>query len=227
MEYWAADSLCTHNLQGRKKKEGILEIMFTLIRAFMIFKQSYSVIHIIFFVCVCVPLPLLKRRFSPWVKFNWNVSKRIKDFWSTTRLPFQSKHYAQGELCYCSTIYTPVSDPGFNLILSLSHHWRVATMESTLERLNLQRGLGYFKTRSLQSSFTQFKWTLYFHFRSQYLIGLAFTLDICFSIQSDTIRLAIQCSLIWFQYIFYNYCSMPRTQQNIIKLYDIFIIVKK
>lgn len=44
-----------------------------------------------------------KKTFFPWVKFNWNVSNRIKDFWSATRLPFQSKHYAQGELCYCST----------------------------------------------------------------------------------------------------------------------------
>jgi len=50
-----------------------------------------------------VLLPLLKRHFSLWVKFNWNASNRIKDFWSAPRLPFQSKHYAQGELCYCST----------------------------------------------------------------------------------------------------------------------------
>lgn len=54
-------------------------------------------------ILFCVLLPLLKRHFSPWVKFNWNASNRIKDFWNATRLPFQSKHYAQGELCYCST----------------------------------------------------------------------------------------------------------------------------
>lgn len=41
--------------------------------------------------------------FSSRVKFDWNASNRIKDFWSATRMPFQSKHYAEGELSYCST----------------------------------------------------------------------------------------------------------------------------
>lgn len=43
--------------------------------------------------------------FPSRVKFNWNASNRIKDFSSATRMPFQSKHYAEGELSYCSSSF--------------------------------------------------------------------------------------------------------------------------
>lgn len=36
---------------------------------------------------LCELFPPLKRHLSPPVKFNWNASNRIKDFWNTTRLP--------------------------------------------------------------------------------------------------------------------------------------------
>lgn len=93
----------------------------------------------------------VKRHFSPWVKFNWNASNRIKDFWNATRLPFQSKHYAPGELCYCSTPFihqwaalalTPFwrhPEPPF-----LSHHCKTQSLNCCDDWLG-------FKTRPSES----------------------------------------------------------------------------
>lgn len=86
-ECWADDFQCTHNLQVRVKKKIECELErrcshFSRLSCFYTARLSY--------ILFCVLLPLLKRHFSPWVKFNWNASNRIKDFWSATRLPFQS-----------------------------------------------------------------------------------------------------------------------------------------
>lgn len=99
-ECWADDSQCTHNLK-ENIKSALAWRCFTLPKPFVLWcSQAQS--EIIWSV-----VPSAEKTFffffSHWVKFKWNASNRIKDFWSTTRLLFQSKHYAQGELCHCST----------------------------------------------------------------------------------------------------------------------------
>lgn len=116
-EYWVADSRCTHNLRVRNgKRKGFRDDVHTH-QSFHDVKQPDSAIRYFDFFCVCRCLRW-KDIFPPRVKFNWNASNRIKDFWSATRLPFQSKHYAQGELCYCST---PFIHQWAKLTLTSSH----------------------------------------------------------------------------------------------------------
>lgn len=132
-ECWADDFQCTHNLQVREKKKIECELERRCSHSSRLSCFYAARLSNILF---CVLLPLLKRHFSPWVKFNWNASNRIKDFWSATRLPFQSKHYAQGELCYCSTPFihqwailalTPFQPPQTSL-QRLPEKWQLLSM---------------------------------------------------------------------------------------------------
>lgn len=89
-----------------------LKKMFTLLKAFMLYMHPESVKYSAWcYFC------LKDIYFSSWFKFNWNASNRIKDFWSATRSPFQSKQYSQkGIMSLFHSIYTPSSITSFNLI---------------------------------------------------------------------------------------------------------------